>query len=45
MGGDLTLESAPGIGTTFLFRASFACDAVAEAPARLLRPASAGALC
>ena len=36
MGGDLTLDSTPGIGTTFFFRASFAADAVAEAPARPL---------
>ena len=36
MGGDLTLESAPGIGTTFFFRAPFASDAAAETPARLL---------
>ena len=32
MGGDLTLDSAPGIGTTFFFRASFAADAAAQAP-------------
>ena len=37
MGGDLTLESTPGVGTTFFFRASFDSDAVAEAtPARSL---------
>ena len=41
MGGDLTLDSTPGIGTTFFFRASFAADAVAEAPARPL-PADIG---
>jgi signal transduction histidine kinase/CheY-like chemotaxis protein/ligand-binding sensor domain-containing protein/HPt (histidine-containing phosphotransfer) domain-containing protein len=34
MGGELTLESAPESGTTFFFRASFASDAVAEAPVR-----------
>jgi signal transduction histidine kinase/DNA-binding response OmpR family regulator len=36
MGGELTLESAPRLGTTFFFRATFACAAVAEAPARPL---------
>jgi signal transduction histidine kinase/ligand-binding sensor domain-containing protein/CheY-like chemotaxis protein/HPt (histidine-containing phosphotransfer) domain-containing protein len=41
MGGDLTLDSTPGIGTTFFFRASFACDAAAEAPARSLRAGDA----
>ncbi len=41
MGGDLTLESAPGLGTTLFFRASFACDAVAGTPAQSL-PAGVG---
>ena len=35
MGGDLTLDSTPGIGTTFFFTASFASTA-AEASPRLL---------
>ena len=33
MGGDLTFESAPGAGTTFLFTARFALDAQQDVPA------------
>jgi two-component system, sensor histidine kinase and response regulator len=33
MGGDLTFESAPGAGTTFLFTARFALDAHQDVPA------------
>ena len=36
MGGELTLDSASGIGTTFFFRASFASEAAAETPVRSL---------
>jgi signal transduction histidine kinase/CheY-like chemotaxis protein/HPt (histidine-containing phosphotransfer) domain-containing protein len=34
MGGDLTFESVPGAGTTFIFTARFAIDAQQPAPAR-----------
>ena len=36
MGGDLTLESSPGVGTTFSFRAGFAAGAGADTPERVL---------
>ena len=34
MAGDLTFESVPGAGTTFIFTARFAIDAQQPAPAR-----------
>jgi len=36
MGGDLTVESTPGKGTTFVFTARLAVDTQAEAPARVV---------
>ena len=33
MGGDLTFESEPGVGTTFCFTARFALDAQQDVPA------------
>ena len=33
MGGDLTFESEPGVGTTFFFTARFALDAQQDVPA------------
>jgi two-component system, sensor histidine kinase and response regulator len=38
MGGDLTFESTPGVGTTFFFTAHFATEAGAKVPAQV--PAS-----
>jgi two-component system sensor histidine kinase/response regulator len=38
MGGDLTVESTPGKGTTFSFTARLAVEAAAEAPARVVPP-------
>jgi signal transduction histidine kinase/CheY-like chemotaxis protein/HPt (histidine-containing phosphotransfer) domain-containing protein len=35
MGGDLTFESAPGLGTAFFFTATFAAEAEPEVPARI----------
>jgi signal transduction histidine kinase/CheY-like chemotaxis protein len=35
MDGDLSFESAPGVGTTFLFTARFATDAAPAPPARV----------
>jgi two-component system, sensor histidine kinase and response regulator len=35
MGGDLTFESAPGVGTTFFFTARFATEADANVPAKV----------
>jgi CheY-like chemotaxis protein/HPt (histidine-containing phosphotransfer) domain-containing protein len=40
MGGDLTFESAPGVGTTFFFTARFAVEARQEVPARTTVPPS-----
>ena len=38
MNGDLTFESAPGVGTTFIFTARFAADTQQAAPARTIPP-------
>ena len=39
MGGDLTFESAPGVGTTFFFTARFATEAQQDVPVRVAPPA------
>jgi signal transduction histidine kinase/CheY-like chemotaxis protein/HPt (histidine-containing phosphotransfer) domain-containing protein len=38
MGGDLTFQSVPGIGTTFVFTARFGTDAIQNVPAQVARP-------